>query len=236
MMLRESFPARSPAARAHGRDLTAGKIAALFDAHIHVTRQDLFRHLRGEHRGFATPAMREGLRLENAVVDMVRERHPEWRVERATTHHRLPEHRVGARPDCWLDDDGVVETKTVSSKEWARWRGRPPLAYFAQTLTQLICADRARGILAVMIREPPRGLFTFDVPRAAEMERHLLDAAAAWWRIFDRGELPPAFPLGPLAALAPSAAPAARSSPPRHRPSPRDQFALAPPFPIGGLG
>ncbi len=50
-------------------------------------------------------------------------------------YRRLPDLRIGATPDYWLDDDGLTQVGTVSLKEW---RGEPPL----------YAADGASGIEA----------------------------------------------------------------------------------------
>jgi hypothetical protein len=38
----------------------------------------------------------------------------------------VPDLRLGATPDFWVNDDGLLQAKTVNSIEWERWQGRPP--------------------------------------------------------------------------------------------------------------
>lgn len=189
------------------RDITASRVACLFDGvHPYMTRSDLARILGGGLRGDAndippdSPAMRRGRILEPAVAAAVTEERPEWSLTKATTYHRLPDLRLGATPDYWLNDDGLLQAKTVSPQQWERWHGRAPLAYQLQTLTELIVTGRAWGVLAVMVCDPSYPVHYFDIPRHEAAERRILDAVAAWWKAWDAGEIAPAAPSADLAA------------------------------------
>ena len=181
-------------------DLTASRIAALFDAHPYLDRDRLAADLRGQRNQITTPAMRRGRILEPAVLAALAEDHPDWRLTKATTYHRLPDHRIGATPDAWLDDDALVQIKTVSPQEWEKWQGKPPLAYTLQTLTELLVTDRARAVLAVMVCTPSYPVHEFEIPRHAAAEAKILAAAADWWRAWDAGEIAAAVPSAPIAA------------------------------------
>lgn len=171
-------------------DMTASRVAALFDAHPYLTRDQLVAEFRGEPRPAPNAAMRRGRILEHAIIAAVAEDHPDWRVRKATTYHRLPDHRLGATPDCWLDDDGLIQCKTVAPYEWEKWQGRVPLAYTLQTLTELLVTGRARGVLAVMVCSSTYPVHLYDVPRHPAAEQRILDAVAEWWRAFDAGRAP----------------------------------------------
>lgn len=180
-------------------DITASRVAALFEEHPFLDRERLAAELRGGNSQITVPAMRRGRILEPAVIAALAEDHPDWRIEKANTYHRLPDHRVGATPDAWLDDDGLIQVKTVSPQAWEKWQGRPPLAYTLQTLTELIVTGRERGILAVMVCSPSFPVHTFDVPRHEAAEGKILAAVADWWRAWDAGEI--AGPAPSIAAL-----------------------------------
>ena len=181
------------------RDITASRIAALFDQHPYLTRDGLAASLRGASQG-SNSAMRRGRILEPAVIAALAEDHPDWQLIKATTYHRLPDHRLGATPDVWLDNDGLVQIKTVAPQEWEKWQGRVPLAYTLQTLTELLVTGRSRGLLAVMVCSPSYPVHLFDVPRHEGAERRILDAVAEWWRAWDAGEIAAAAPHAELAA------------------------------------
>lgn len=168
-------------------DMTASRVPALFGEHKFLTLDGIAAELRGGSAHGDNPAMRAGRILEPAVAAAIAEEKPEWRITKATAYYRLPDHRLGATPDYFLDDDGLIQVKTVSPQEWENWRGRAPLGYILQTLTELLVTGMERGILAVMVRSPSFPLHLFDVPRHAAAERRILEAVAQFWRDYDRG-------------------------------------------------
>jgi len=182
------------------KDITASRIAALFNEHPFLTRDQLAADMRGEKGEPPNSAMRAGNILEAGFPFAVREDGKPWEIVKATTYHRLPDHRLGCTPDFWLDDDGLMQAKTVSPDKWDEWRGHPPLAYTLQTLTELLVTGRAWGVLAVMIRAGGYPVHYFDVPRHEGAERRILDAVAAWWAAWDAGEVAEPVPSAEIAA------------------------------------
>jgi predicted phage-related endonuclease len=167
--------------------VTASRVGALFDAHPYLTREQLAGELRGHSTKGDTPSLRRGRVLEAAVIEALREEHPDWRIERARDYHFLPQHRLGATPDAYLDEDGLIECKTVRPEVWEKWHGRPSLAYVLQLLTGLMCTGRTRGILAVMVLSSDYPVYEFKVPRHAAAEQRILEATAEWWQQYDQG-------------------------------------------------
>jgi predicted phage-related endonuclease len=188
------------------KDVTASRLPCLFDEHPYMSRADLAAIMRGfTGSGSAampadSPAMRRGRILEPAVAAAISEERTDWHLTKATTYHRLPEHRLGCTPDYWINDDGLVQCKTVSPGMWEKWHGHPPLAYTLQTLTELLVTGRAWGVLAVMVCSPSYPVHYFDIPRHQAAEHRILDAVAAWWRAWDTGAIPDAAPSTDLAA------------------------------------
>lgn len=178
------------------RDLTASRIAALFNRHPFLTRDGLAAQLRGEARRFDSVHMRAGRILEPGVAVAIGEAQPAWKLVKATAYHRLPDLCIGCTPDYFVDDDGLVQIGTVSPGEW---RGKPPLYKIIQTLTEMIVTGKTRGYLAIMLRSlPALPLHLFEVPRHPEVERNILDAAAAWWTAWSEGKIADAAPLSGL--------------------------------------
>jgi predicted phage-related endonuclease len=169
--------------------VTASRMAALFDAHLYMTREQLADDLRGQSVKGDTPAMARGRRLEVAVIEALRETHPDWTIERAHTYHYLPEHRLGATPDAFYNEDGLIEAKTVHPKRWEEWHGAPPLQYTLQTLTNLMCTGRTRGMLACMVLGGAFEVYEYEVPRHPAAEQRILDAVAQWWQEYDTGRI-----------------------------------------------
>ncbi len=213
MMARKSWLVTDKAAWAArpGRDVTGSVISALFGRHQHgMSAEQLVRLIRGEWRPIRNAAMMAGRALERTFPEAIEARRPGSVIERVRHYYRLPEHRLGAVADFWLGADGLIEAKTVSARQWAQWGGRPPLAYGLQVACEMLCADRACGLLAAMVR-PTGPLFLYDLPRSAEVDERLLAAVAAWWRAFDAGEIaPPAASAGMAELLLPEIAPGGR--------------------------
>jgi predicted phage-related endonuclease len=169
--------------------VTGSRVGVLWGVHPYATRDRLATELRGGSTKGDTPSLRRGRVLEAAVIEALREEHPEAVIERCRSYHWLPEHRIGATPDAWLDDDGLIECKTVRPEVWERWHGHPPLAYVLQLLVGLMCTGRRHGILACMVLSPDYPVHEFAVERHPEAEQRILDAVGAWWDAWDRGEI-----------------------------------------------
>ena len=174
--------------------MTASRIAALFNRHPFLTRDGLAAQLRGEGRRIDSVHMRAGRILEPGVAVAIREARPKWRLAKATAYYRLIDLRIGATPDYFVDDDGLIQIGTVSPKEW---RGKPPLYKVVQTFAEMIVTGKMRGYLAIMVRSLPElPLHLFEVPRDPEAEQAILAAAAAWWAAWGKGKIADAAPLG----------------------------------------
>lgn len=182
------------------KDVTASRIGALFDVHKYLTREDLARDLRGERVNLVNSAMRRGIILEPAVAAAVAEEYPDWQITKAATYHRIPDARLGATPDYFVGEAGLLQCKTVSSQEWDGWQGRVPLFYTLQTLTEMLVCEKTEGWLAVLVAAGNFPLHMFPVERHAAAEAKILAAVAEWWRAFDAGEIAGPAPSDEIAA------------------------------------
>jgi predicted phage-related endonuclease len=175
--------------------VTASRMGALFDQHPFMTREQLAEDLRGQSVKGDTPAMARGRRLEVAVIEALRETHPDWTIERCRSYFWVEGHRLGATPDALFAasgiDDGLIEAKTVHPRRWEEWHGRPPISYVLQTLTGLLVTGRTRGVLACMVLSGDFPVYEFEVPRHPEAEQRILEATAEWWRQYDAGQIAP---------------------------------------------
>jgi len=181
--------------------VTASRVGAVFDRHPFLTREQLAGELRGESTKGDTPAMARGRKLEAAVIEGLKEAHPEWTIERCRTYHWLPEHRLGATPDAFYNDDGLVECKTVHPRKWDEWHGGPPLQYLLQTLTGLLCTGRQNGVLACMVLSGDYPIHEYTVSRHPAAEQRILDAVAEWWRQYDEGLIAAPAPVEELESM-----------------------------------
>jgi len=207
MMQRETIPieSRGQWLDLRRRDLTASRIAAIFDVHQYMTREQLAGSLAGTYDQGDNANLRRGRLMEPAVAAGLAEDHAHWRIEKATTYHRVPELRLGATPDYWFTDEngvnGLIQIKTASPEAWDQWRGRVPLQYTLQTLCELIVTDRQRGVIALMVMSRSLPIYEWEVPRHPLAEDKLLAAAAAWWAEWDAGRIAPAAPAEALEGL-----------------------------------
>jgi putative phage-type endonuclease len=181
--------------------VTASRIGAVFGVHPFMDMQQLSGDLRGASVKGDTLPMKLGRILEPAVAAAYAEEHPEARLVKADSYHWLPEHRIGASPDYWIDDDGVLECKTTSVHQWERWHGTIPLHYILQLLVCLMVTDRPRGVLACMIRGGSFSLHEYTVSRHPAAEQRIIDAVAAFWRAYDANEIAAPAPVDELEAM-----------------------------------
>jgi hypothetical protein len=183
------------------RDVTASRIACLFDAHPFLTREGLAAQLRGGARRRPDDQhMRAGRILEPGVAVAISEAHSSWKLTKTTAYYRLPDERIGASPDYFLDSDGLVQIGAVSADEWKRLHARPPVYKRLQTLCELLVTGRTRGVLAIMVRQVPElPLHLFDLELTPAAERAILEASRLWWQAFGAGAIADAAPIGGLA-------------------------------------
>ena len=181
--------------------VTASRMGALFDAHPYLSREQLAGEMRGESVKGDTPAMARGRKLEAAVIEGLREVHLDWRIERCRTYYWLPEHRIGATPDAFYDDDGLIECKTVHPRRWDEWHGAPPLAYILQTLTGMLVTGRQHGVLACMVLSHDYPIHEYTVSRHPAAEQRIIEAVAAWWQQYDQGLIAAPAPVEELKSM-----------------------------------
>jgi predicted phage-related endonuclease len=182
--------------------VTASRVGALFDIHPYLSREQLAGELRGESTKGDTAAMARGRRLEAAVIEGLKEAHPDWTIERCRTYYWLPQHRIGATPDAFFNDDGLIECKTVHPRRWDEWHGYPPLQYILQTLTGMLVTGRRHGLLAVMVLSNDYPVHEYAVTRHPAAEQKIIDAVAEWWRCWDEGgQVAPPAPIDELESM-----------------------------------
>ena len=187
-------------------DITASRLPALFSLHPYLSLAqlaDIMRGTTGTGTGSVpdSPAMRRGRILEPAVAAALAEERPDLPpLVKATTYHRVPEWRLGATPDYWCGDEGLVQAKTVSPQAFQQWHGKVPRGYLIQTLAELMVTGRRWGLLACLEVSPSYPLHIWNVARHDVAERSILNAVAKWWAAFDAGEIAGTAPSAELEA------------------------------------
>ena len=105
-------------------------------------------------------ALRRGRWGEAAVLEMLADERPTWKVRRAKVYLRDRAIRLGATPDAEAVDPereglGIVQTKIIAESVYEReWTdGAPPLGIQLQTLTEMMLAGAAWGAIAALVVE-----------------------------------------------------------------------------------
>lgn len=185
------------ALRAH--DLTASDVGAAVGCDPYKSPLKLF----AEKTGMIMPdgdnnAMRRGRWLEAAVLEAIRDEHPDWTVTKALVYLRDPELRLGATPDAYAETDEPgwtnVQCKVVARPAYERdWVDGPPLGYMLQTLTEGMLWNAARSIVAALVIDTyTANLYLHPVPRHERAEARVREIASGFWSRVAAGVLPPA--------------------------------------------
>ncbi|RWP05080.1 YqaJ viral recombinase family protein [Mesorhizobium sp.] len=180
-------------------DLTASDIGAALGLDPYKTPLALYAEKTGQLMPQSdSPIMRRGRWLEPAVVEALRDRHPDWDVQRCNFYLRDTEIRLGATPDviAVTDQPGLtnVQLKIVARPEYERrWADGPPLYYLLQTLAEGMLMDVERSMLAALVVDTySADLVEIDVPRHAAAEARLRDLAVTFWDNIATGKRPAA--------------------------------------------
>lgn len=183
-----------------GQDVTASVVGALFDLHPYTTALRLY----AQHCGVEFPdpeetkTMRRGRWMEPAIALAVEEMRPDWTLRTPRLYLRDPALRLGATPDFYIGGDprglGVLQAKSVSpaiyKTEWLSGQ-EPPLWITLQTVTEMLLADAAFGVVAVMLVDPHQmDVQLLDVPRNAAAETRIIHAVARFWDDVKHGREP----------------------------------------------
>lgn len=183
-------------------DLTASDIGAAAGLDPHKSQLQLY----AEKTGLLMPAadnkmMRRGRWLEPAVIEAMREEHPEWRIMQPKVYLRDPVLRLGATPDALVDGDGPTDflncqCKVVSRPVYERdWSDGPPVPYLLQTLTEgLLLGAKHNLIAALVIDTFSAELYLHDVPRHEQAEQRVIQIALDFWQAVQAGVRPKADP------------------------------------------
>lgn len=107
-----------------GQDVTASQIGALFGEHEYTTAYELWAVKTGRvaRSSDETDAIRRGRHLEIVAVNLLREDHPDWKIEHnaaGNVYYRDPAARLGATPDVIVvapgRGKGVIQVKSVEA-------------------------------------------------------------------------------------------------------------------------
>lgn len=182
-----------------GQDMTASDLGALAGVDPYKTPLQLYAEKTGQLPGPPDNVMmRRGRWLEPAVIEAIREEHPDWEVRRLKTYFRDPALRIGATPDSIIqtDEPGLTncQLKVVAAPEFARhWSDDPPMRYILQTLCEGMLMDVERSLLAALVISTySADLHLFAVSRHASAERRIRTLVEQFWDNVASGRRPAA--------------------------------------------
>lgn len=179
------------------KDITASEIAVLFGLHPYRTLLQTYmsKTPRGDGDEGDNPSMRRGRILEPGAAVAVEEINPDWRLEKAKYYIRDPDARIGATPDYTIHGDprgpGILECKSAAPEIFeTQWASGAPQYCVLQCLTQMMLLDAAFGVVACLVDNRAKDIFTYDVPRHPKAEALIRQKAAQFWNTITAGEIP----------------------------------------------
>ena len=153
------------------------------------------------------PIARRGLWFEPAVVEAVKDEHPDWQlVPREEAYYRAPEFRLGATPDrlCYIEDKPVnLQLKVVAKPEHDKhWEHGVPFHYQLQATCEAMLVGAAYSMVAALVVNTySADLYTYKVSRHPGAEDAIRRTAIAFWRNIEHGVRPAAVDASDAAIL-----------------------------------
>jgi predicted phage-related endonuclease len=178
------------------RDLTASDLGAAIGVDRFKSPLALYAEKQGIIGTADNAAMQRGRWMEPAVIEAIREEHPDWEVRKANVYLRDPELRLGCTADAVAitDRPGLtnIQLKVVAKPVFeSQWSDGPPMSYQLQTLCEGMLMDAERSILAALVVDTyTASLRLFPVDRHVGAEGRLRGIAAAFWRNMASGRRP----------------------------------------------
>jgi len=186
------------------QDVTASAVGALLGVHPYITPLQLFLEKTGQALPVEeTEAMLRGTLLEPVAAELVRQRHPDWKVTYPYGEYlRDPELRIGATPDIGIVDEqgrkGLVQVKSVEASIFrAKWKGEdgeiePPLYAAAQVIVEAYLAGAEIAYVGPLVVGHGLDMPLIEVPIHAGLLGRVKEATAKFWALVAKGEMPPA--------------------------------------------
>ncbi len=103
---------------------------------------------------------------------------------------------LGATPDAYeADDNLLLECKTTKPGNALKWAAWPPTYYLSQLYTQLICTEKADGLISILSTNLTQTSEVLKLPltihlltRTKELDILILEQVARFWETTKRGK------------------------------------------------
>lgn len=177
--------------------VSASQVAALFDLSPYLSHYMLYQHFAHDvpiEPGLST-VLTIGKKMEEAILELAgEEMHLEVVPHQPQIYERLENYRIGCTKDASVNDPsrgpGVVEAKYISYWGEKSWPGHvPPPHVEMQLQTQMLVLGASWGVIAALTDGAKLELFHREPNK--DLQRKILDAAEAFFRSLEAGEVPP---------------------------------------------
>ena len=176
--------------------VTASQAGALMNIHEYTSLYELWAVKRGIYDPAIVednPVMLRGELLEDDALELVRRRHPDWRI----LHNQIPgglyledpTHRLGGTPDAFCltgDGPGIIQIKTTDPFSFRqKWLDgdvvTPPLWIAVQASLEAYLAGARHAWIAVLSVGRTLDLHMVAVPHVPGLIKRMQKAARAFW-------------------------------------------------------
>ncbi len=189
-----------------GKDITASVIGAVVNAHEYTTAFELWALKSGKVKPDTeeTAAMERGTLLEPVAVELIRKRHPDWKVLYPVAwYYRDPANRIGCTPDVFAVIPGRpgfvnIQVKNVEPsifrKKWLQEDGTfdPPVWIGMQALVEATLTGASGSMVAPLRVGHGLDFDEIDVPFHLPLMARLRRESLAMWKRIEQDDPPPA--------------------------------------------
>lgn len=190
---------------ARGRDVTASVVGALFGEHEYTTEFELWAVKTGRAPRLEqdSPQMERGRLLEPVGVQLLRERHPKWKIAHNAAENiyfRDPVARLGATPDVIVTKSergvGAIQIKSVEAsiyrRKWLDDEGEPepPLWIALQATLEAHLVGAQWAAVAPLVVGHGLDMPLIDIPIVPGVVDAMKARAAEFWQMVEEGREP----------------------------------------------
>lgn len=191
-------------------NVNASEAAALIGADKYRTKLQLYHEKRGAFAQEQTKAMARGLHMEAAILSMLQEERPDWKIEPCPHYYDDPDLRIGCSPDAFAwspewEGHANVQLKTVArpvfEQDWLDEDGAVtvPLYYQIQTVIEATQTGAALNFIVPYVvetfaRDDKRDLYIEQVPIHQGAWNRIVQETKLFWHQFEQGIEPPIEP------------------------------------------
>lgn len=170
--------------------LTASDCAAILGLNPYKDPLEVYlEKVEGDSKPHYSDLLVDGLSLEPFIADRFRK---EFNMNIKPAQFTLYPHTNGilaATPDYLIDDDALLEVKSVHPKRWQAFLESPPTHYIVQCIIQLACTNREVNHLYAW--SYGEGTNCRKIARNLELEKQIVDTVVKWWNDFVVTKTPP---------------------------------------------